>query len=76
MCSAPASYLKLLRICLCPKGCHGALDLALRVHFNVPPGQNHLCLARRQRYKLPAMARCRAADLLAEVHAVEEYLGT
>lgn len=76
MCSAPASYLKFLWICLCPKGCHGALDLALRVHFYVPPGENHLCLARCQRDKLLAMARCRAADLLAEVHAVEEYLGT
>lgn len=76
MCSAPDSYLKLLWVCLCPKGCHGTSDLPLRVHFNVPPGQNHLCLARRQGYKPPAMAGCRATDLLAEVHAVEEYSGT
>lgn len=76
MCLAPASYLKLLWVCLCPKGRHSTSDLPLRVHFNVPPGQNHLRLARCQRYKLPAMAGCRATDLLAEVHAVEEYSGT
>lgn len=75
-CSAPASYLELLWIRVCPEGGHGALDLPLRVHFNIPPGENHLSLARCQRFKLPAMGGCWATDLLAEVHTVEEYSGT